>query len=129
AGNSATSAAVSVSVSNAPVSTGQAPLLSQSNLQYVGAFRLPGGTIGASTFDYGGTALAFNPANNSLFIVGHDWNQDVAEVAIPTTIVNSGSLGSLTTASVLQPFTSVLSGVPNAGNLGPRHLKIGGLTV
>src|SRR5262249_57138264 len=37
-------------------------------LEYVGAFRVPKGNLGDSTFDYGGTAMAFNAANNSLFI-------------------------------------------------------------
>ena len=49
-----------------------AGLLGESDLTYLGAFRLPSGNFGASSFEYGGTALAYNPANNSLFIVGHD---------------------------------------------------------
>ena len=59
---------------------------------------------GLTAMNPGGTALAFNPAHNSLFMVGHDWDQDVAEVQIPSTIVNSNNLNALTTATVLQPF-------------------------
>jgi hypothetical protein len=104
------------------------PLLHKDNLKYIGQFRLPGGSQGASAFDYGGTALAFNPANNSLFVVGHDWKQHVAEVAIPDSIVNSNNLGRLTTAKVLQPLCDVLSRVPN-NSLAGRTVKIGGLLV
>lgn len=102
-------------------------LIHQNNLQYVGAFRLPSGTFGASSFDYGGTALAFNPANNSLFIVGHDWDQAVAEVAIPQSIVNSANLNNLSTASVLQNFVNVMGRVPNWTLEGT--VKVGGLMV
>ena len=102
-----------------------AGLLDQSDLQYLGAFRLPSGTFGASSFDYGGTALAFNPANNSLFIVGHDWDQAVAEISIPT--IRTGSLSGLSTASVLQPFVDVLARVPNDTLEG--NVKLGGLMV
>src|SRR5436189_6097475 len=103
-----------------------AGLLHQSDLGYLGAFRLPSGNFGASTFEYGGTALTYNPAHNSLFMVGHDWDQAVAEVSIPSSIVNSSNLSSLTTASVLQPFVSVLSKVPN-NTLAGRTVKVGGL--
>ena len=37
-------------------------LLSHTNLVYQGAFRLPEGKFGDSSFAYGGTALAFNSA-------------------------------------------------------------------
>src|SRR5688572_16635952 len=50
-----------------------AALIHDSDLAYLGAFRLPGGTLGDSSFDFGGTALAYNPVNDSLFMVGHDW--------------------------------------------------------
>jgi hypothetical protein len=106
----------------------QLPLIYQENLQYLGAFRVPSGTFGDSVFDYGGTALAFNPAHNSLFIVGHDWDQAVAEIAIPQSIVNSNSLNNLATASVLQPFVKVLGRAPN-NTLANRTVKIGGLMV
>src|SRR5438034_1085049 len=58
-----------------PTKAGSGPLVQASHLVYEGAFRLPADTIGESSFAYGGTALAFNPARNSLFLVGHDWQQ------------------------------------------------------
>src|SRR5688572_29206030 len=41
------------------------PLLRQADLVYQGAFRLPPGQVGQSSFAYGGSALAYNAANNS----------------------------------------------------------------
>ncbi|MCD6733536.1 MAG: hypothetical protein LT103_08070, partial [Burkholderiaceae bacterium] len=47
-----------------------ARLLQKSDLAYLGAFRVPNGTSEASSFWYGGTALGYNPVNNSLFMTG-----------------------------------------------------------
>jgi hypothetical protein len=105
------------------------PLVHQADLEYVGAFKVPQGRIsndGQGTFQYGGTAPAYNPANNSLFLVGHDWDQNIAEISIPP-LVNSNQLGSLNTASVLQPFTSIQYRVPNWSLTG--NTKVGGLEV
>lgn len=101
-------------------------LLKQSDLVYQGAFRLPGGKFGQSSFDYGGSALAYNPANDSLFIVGHDHQQMVAEISIPP-IVNSSQLSQLSTAKVLQPFTDATEGKMFTVDGGT--IKIGGLMV
>ncbi|HYL81934.1 MAG TPA: hypothetical protein VEU07_14040, partial [Candidatus Acidoferrum sp.] len=87
-----------------------APLLQAADLQYLGAIRVPGGTFGSSTFEYGGTAPAFHAANNSLFLVGHPYQTQVAELSLPTP-VNSGSLSALPTAKVLQPFTDPSHGL------------------
>ena len=53
----------------------QLPLLYQSNLQYVGAFRVPYGrhTSDAASFNYNDEGVAYNPANNSLFLAGFNW--------------------------------------------------------
>ncbi len=76
-------------------------LIQASDLVYQGSFRLPQGTFGGSSFAYGGSALAFYSEHSSLFMVGHPWQQMVAEVAIP-------ALGD--TATVLQPFVDVTEG-------------------
>jgi hypothetical protein len=81
-------------------------LLHQTNLQYVGAFRVPNYHNKTDEFSYGGTALAFNPTNDSLFVVGH--RQAIAEISIPKHIVNSTNLRELDTAQVLQDWTPVL---------------------
>jgi hypothetical protein len=94
---------------------------------YVGAFRLPDRPVGASSFCWGGTALAFNPANNSLFMVGHDHQQAVAEVEVPASPVNSANLNDLPTARALQPFVKVAARIPNYTLKG--NVKVGGLLV
>jgi hypothetical protein len=62
------------------------------------------------TFDYGGTALAYDPARNGLFIVGHVYYQLTAEVSIPSP-VGSDRLSSLRRARYLQPFTDATDGL------------------
>ncbi len=76
----------------------QERLVYASNLVYQGSFKLPQGAVGSSSFAYGGSALAYNPAHGSLFMVGHPWQQQVAEVSIP-------ELSGI--AAVLQSFASV----------------------
>jgi len=107
-----------------PTAAGKGPLVQSSNLVYEGAFRVPGDTINGTSFAYGGTALGFNPARQSLFIVGHDWHQKVAEISIPD-IRHSSALLRLGTATVLQPFTDVTEG--KMGQVGPNTVKVGGL--
>jgi hypothetical protein len=60
-------------------------------------------------------------------VVGHDWDQAVAEIQIPDTVVNSKLLNALPTAKVLQPFVRILPRVPNLPLEG--NVKIGGLLV
>jgi PKD repeat protein len=107
------------------------PLLYRANLQYVGAFRVPAVpdqlTSGVNTYDYGGTALAFNPADNGLFLVGMPYDQAISELAIPQSIVNSTSLDALATAKVLQQPVAVLPKLPNDPLTGT--VDIGGLMV
>src|SRR5262249_6071143 len=108
---------------------------------YEGSFRVPAGfyrgpnltlwQFDRAMFDYGGTALAFNPTNNSLFVVGHDQAQLVAEIAIPP-VVTSATLAGLNTATILQPFTDATDqrlSLVNTDPLNPPDItiKIGGL--
>jgi hypothetical protein len=109
------------------IASGDAPLLQLSDLKYQGAFRLPGGNnLGGPTdvngFGYGGTSLAYNPARNSLYLVGHDWYQLTAEVSIPQ-VVNSNNVSALNTAALLQPLTDALEG--KSGLINAYHPKIG----
>lgn len=54
--------------------------------------------------------MVFNPANQSLFLVGHDQHEFVAEVSVPTP-VNGNNLDDLPTATVLQNFTDASEGL------------------
>jgi hypothetical protein len=98
------------------LSASTSPLLQQTNLVYEGGFRLPFGYFGGSSFDYGGSAMAFNPVNSSLYFVGHDHQQMVAEIAIPSP-VNSSRVDDLPVATVLQPFRDATE-----GRLGDRKI-------
>ena len=106
--------------------TAQTQLVGAKQLVHVGAFRVPLGMIGSSTFAFGGTACAYNPANSSLFLVGHDHHQAVAEISIPR-VKRSARIEELETARILQPFASVLSRVRRTRL--EREVKIGGLLV
>lgn len=102
-----------------------APLLQQSDLQYLGAFRGPALQDGPNSFSYGGMALAYNPANNSLFMVGHDQYQLSAELSIPTPVISS-TVSGLPKGTLLQPFADATSGLVNVFGV---PTKVGGQLV
>ena len=111
------------------IAFGDTPLLQQGDLTYLGTFRLPAGTSDQTSFAYGGTALAYNGARNSLYIVGHDWYQLSAEVSIPQ-IINSNNVNNLATATLLQPLSDSLEGEISAINPSdPNSKKVGGQMV
>lgn len=102
------------------------PRVMQWDLTYLGGFRLPDGATDAQSFDFGGTALAYNPQNNSLFLVGDDQFQQVAEVNIPTPVISATqTLTDLPITTLVQPFGDVLAGQINA--IGSGTAMIGGL--
>ena len=107
------------------------PLVQQSDLVYQGAFRLPqlGQSADANSYNYGGTSLGYNPANNSLYIVGYDPQQYLGEISIPE-IRNSASISSLATATQLQPLRDPTEGKLNSINPSDTNAhKIGGTLV
>ena len=62
-----------------------APRVQASNLSLLGSFKLPTSLMGttygmtyAGTGGIGTYAVAYNPANNSLFIGGHPYEQEIA---------------------------------------------------
>jgi hypothetical protein len=106
------------------------PLVQPGELVWQGAFRLPAGQFGPGTYDqfgYGGWALAYNAANSSLYVVGHDYGQHVAEVSIPKAVAGN-TLGQLPFAKVLQPFVDVTEGRMSKIGGYPNY-KMGGLLV
>ncbi len=108
------------------------PLLQQASLVYQGAFLLPHipcQSPAFGCFEYGGTALAYNAANHSLYIVGHIYGQQTAEVSIPA-LVNSSNLSSLSVGTLLQPFADATEGHRSAINpTDPNSHNIGGQLV
>src|SRR6187549_3681070 len=77
------------------------PLLYSDGLQYVGGFRLPAESVNGESFAFGGSAIAFNPAGNSLFV--SSYHGAVAEVSIPS-VVNGNDVRTLPFASYIQGF-------------------------
>ena len=103
----------------------QLPLLHLADLQYAGAFRLPASKYGCSSTNYSQGPIAFNPANRSLFVVGHAHQQAIAEFAIPK-LVDSAELDELKMADApIQPFVEVLDR-PAGGNTQNNN-RIGGM--
>jgi hypothetical protein len=103
------------------------PLLKKSDLAYRGAFRVPFNNTGdeTRTLSYGGTAPAFNPARNSLFLVAHDHGQLVCEISIPK-LVNSSKLSDLNIAQMLQDPAPVANRITNLAGIN-SPAKIGGV--
>lgn len=94
------------------------------NLTYLGAFRVPRG----DQFAYGGQALAFNPANASLFITGLDQSEQIAEINPPATLIKatSSNISTLPLATIRQNMARLK--VQSQGNL-VGNVKVGGLFV
>jgi hypothetical protein len=108
-------------------------LLYSSDLTYIGSFRVPSGSYGADSFDYAGSALAYYPAHNSLFISGNVNRFHVSEISIPTP-VDSRNLNNLNTATVIQGFSDPTEGRSEDIKKGgacciANGVKIGGLIV
>ena len=86
-------------------------LLRPSSLVYLGSFRLPQPQQGnGRTFDYGGTALAYDAGRNGLFAVGHAQFQLTAEVSIPRPR-RARRVDRLPRAHYLQGFTDATGGL------------------
>lgn len=111
-------------------------LLQPEDIIYLGAFRVPQGDLGGPQYhglSYGGSVIAYNPAKNSLFIVGHDHDQLVAEISIPSPVVSTNP-NKLNTAKVLQNLSDITEGKLTHIKAGgaaetSNRVKIGGLLV
>jgi hypothetical protein len=95
------------------------------DLLYQGSFTFANAstTCSAGTVDFAYVqgVIAYNPANRSLFVVGHDHCQHVAEFRVP-------EIGGV--APLLQPFRDVTGGrLSQINPSDPGSKKIGGLHV
>jgi hypothetical protein len=109
-----------------------APLqaLQESDLHYLGAFLPPqGGNIGArTTFSAGLMAMAYNPANNSLFATAHENGYYIAEISIPSNLNPAiNDRANLPEATILQDYVDIKAKMPDTSARG--KWKIGGLLV
>ena len=101
------------------------------DLEYQGTFRLPEGS-GGSSWEYSGSAATYYPDGDpdgpedgypgSIFALGHDHQQYVSEISIPTPVISmTRSVDELNTARTLQPFHDITGGmfgdleIPQAG--------------
>lgn len=118
-------AATGVTAAQAGAPSQELPRLSISDLQYIGAFRLPAQKHGASSLNYAQGPIAFNPEKQSLLIVGHAHQQAIAEFKIPE-LVDSAVPAELNIAGApLQPFSEILDR-PAGGNPQDNN-RIGGM--
>lgn len=90
------------------------PLIYESDLEYLGGYRLPTGSYGDSPQGNAfstdsGRALAYYPTNHSMFLVGHKYDQMIAELSIPA-LVNSTNKADMNTATVIQAPTDPSDG-------------------
>ena len=90
--------------------------LGAEHFSYQGAFRLPAGDGSVASFAYGGWSMTHCPSGDpegsdstpgSLYISGHAWEHQVAEVSIPQPRVSEGDVSVLERATLLRPFTTV----------------------
>jgi hypothetical protein len=98
--------------------------LAQSDLKYVGAFRLPADEVDGGSFSFGGAPMTFNPAANSLFIGTRGGK--VAEVSIPSP-VSSKDVAALPVARGVQPFRDPTEG--HIRDVAPEGASVSGLLV
>lgn len=134
----------SIDESSSIVPANAAKLVQPGDFVYLGAFRLPGGTIRPKSFAYGGNAMTCNPIGDaagpndgypgSLFIAGHDRlaygelpdGGQVAEVSVPVPVL-SKKLKSLHQAAFLQQFQNVAKGyfarMDEIPRMGMQYLK------
>ncbi len=116
-------------------------MITPGNFEYVGAIRPPHIKQNETTFAYGGWALAYrsdgDPAGpddgfpGSLYILGHQSHQKVAEISIPSPVNSRLRLADdLPVAEILQPFEDVTDGILEEMTAGSsEHFHIGGLLV
>lgn len=103
----------------------QFPLVEISQLEYEGAFRISAAENGNSTLNFSQGPIEYNADNHSMFIVGHTYQQAIAEYSIPK-LVKSSVLSELNMAEdPLQSFASILNRTPDSN---PQNInRIGGI--
>ena len=92
------------------------------DLEYLGAFKMPMGAIGSSSWSYGGNGMTYYPGGDplgdtdgfpgSLYGVGHVYQAQVSEINIPAPVISpSKNLNDLPRAQTLQPFVDITGGM------------------
>lgn len=84
------------------------------DLVYNGSFRLPAGQYGDSSIDYAVGVIAYSSERNSIFFVGHDHQNAIAEFRVPSQLGfdASSSVADLPVADEpIQDFFNVFSSI------------------
>jgi hypothetical protein len=103
----------------------QLPLLHLTDFTYQGAFRLPDDTFGNSSLNYSQGPIEYNTDDHTVFIVGHTYQQSIAEFEVPDLVLSSEITDLNMAGPPLQEFSDILGKV-SGGN--PQNLnRIGGL--
>ena len=103
------------------------PLLHIEDFRYLGAFRLPDDTFGASSPNYSQGPLEYDAASRTIYIVGHSHHQAIAEFPVPVLICSKQIAESNMCADPIQNFVQIL-GRTTGGN--PQNLnRIGGIEI
>jgi hypothetical protein len=101
------------------------PLMRIGDLAYAGAFRLPANSYGNSSLNYSQGPIEYNAADTTLFIVGHTYQQAIAEFTVPELVAGTVLSELHMAGEPVQVFSSVLDRTPggNEQNLN----RIGGM--
>jgi len=103
------------------------PSDSQFNFEYLGAFRFSTKTYGNSRMPYANGTFTVNSDGRSIFAVGHNQRQSIAEFVIPE-LRKSNDTSDLLIAPNIQPFSSFLRNGKRLEN--PQKLdRISGMEV
>ncbi len=99
------------------------------DMNYLGGFRLPTGTFGGATFhfSYSLGTLGYCAQHDSLYMVGNEQADPLAEISIPALSLST-NVATWNTATVLQNMIQPTTLAPN-NTLAGRHLDIGGIQV
>jgi hypothetical protein len=116
-------------------------MITPGNFEYLGAFRPPHVELNGVTFGYGGWGIAYREDGDpegaldgfpgSLYLVGHQQHQQVAELSIPRPFVSRRrNADELPVAQVLQPFADITGGLQSSLTDGSSEpFQIGGMLV
>ena len=116
-------------------------MITPGNFEYLGAIRPPHSQQNDPSFAFGGWGIAYRPDGDSegpddgypgsLFLLGHQNHQKIAEISIPSPVTSKlKRADDLPAAVILQPFDDITDGILEEFTAGSTEaFHIGGLLV